>query len=363
MTDHREYIARRLVDLQGDVTIWGKAILEAYSRVAVFLFVPVVGVSRDSDLLVLGARIFNQLSKERQSRTHLVMTARDVFRCRRVPRSFTYDLKAYGQLYSLIERNDKGAYDESRRRVERVLKATGAKILIANSTLDPINRLWIQVARELGVKTVCVQHGVYSDAIPSYVLEEDIIDRYVALDDGQARILRKNIAIEKIVPLGARGTFEWIPPVGIPKICFVGEDWERYGLDRIKRLIIEKYIEIGAFLEIKGYRKLYYKPHPSEEMLMGISNHAELLKPADVNKPDIYVGFASTFLKEMSSRGKLVIQIWDGETGAENFEALGYCLSLKNDNNLLSALLAMLQARQEVPFICNVKLDELLMWS
>lgn len=360
MTDQREYIARRLVDPQGEFTIWGKSILRAYSRVAKLSFVPVLGVSRDSDLLVLGARIFNQLSKEMRGRTHLVMTARDVLRCKSFPRSLTYDLKSYGQLCSLVENNDEAAYVACRRRAERILRKTRAKVVVANSTLDPINRIWLQVARELGLKTVCVQHGVYSDAIPTYVLEEDIIDRYVALDEGQAAILSKNIAAEKIVSLGVRDTFEWVPPVGMPKICFVGEDWERYGLEKIKRLIISKYVEIAKFLKDKGYGEFYYKPHPSEELLLDMASHAKLLKQADADMPDVYVGFTSTLLKEMSSRGKLVIQIWEKETRADNFEALGYCLSIKNDDGMLGSLWSRLRERQYVPFVKEGALDKAL---
>jgi hypothetical protein len=360
VTDHREYIARRLVDPRGEFTIWGKSILQAYSRVAKLSFVPVLGVSRGSDMLVLGARIFNQLSRETRGRTHLVMTARDLLRCKSVPRSLTYDLKSYGQLYSLIENNDEAAYAECRRRAERILRRVQAKVVVANSTLDPINRLWLQVARELRLKTVCVQHGVYSDAIPTYVLEEDIIDRYVAFDDGQAAILRKNIAAEKIVSLGVRDAFEWRPPACTPKICFVGEDWERYGLEKIKRLIIGRYIEVATFLKARGYSELYYKPHPSEEMLLNIASHSRLLKPADVDMPDVYVGFTSTLLKEMSCRGKLVIQIWEKETCADNYEMLGYCLSITNDDGMLDGLLSRLRERQDVPFVRSAKLDEVL---
>lgn len=358
---NREYIARRLVDPRGEFTIWGTSILHAYSRVAKLSFLPVFAVSRRRDLLVLGARIFNQLSEETRRRAHLVMTARDVLRCKSVPRSLTYDLKSYGQLYSLIENNDEAAYAACRSRVERILAKTRATVVVANSTLDPINRLWLRVARERGLKTVCVQHGVYSNAIPTYVLEEDIVDRYVALDDGQAAILRKNIAAEKILSLGIRDSFDWNPPAGQLKICFVGEDWERYGLARIKRLIIDRYIEIATFLKSQGFGELYYKPHPSEEMLLDIASHAKLLGPTDVALPDAYIGFTSTLLKEMSSRGKLVIQVWEKETRADNFEVLGYCLSISNDERLLTSLVAKLRVRQCVPCIRGAQLDELLM--
>lgn len=359
--ESREYIARRLVDSQGEFTIWGKSILQAYSRVSKLAFIPMLGVSRRNEILVLGARIFNQLNEETRKQTHLIMTARDVLRCKNIPRSMTYDLKTYNDLYSLIVNYDEDAYAACTRRVKLILSKTQAKILVANSTIDPINRLWLKVARDMGLRTICVQHGVYSDSIPIHVLEEDIIDRYVALDDGQKLILQKNIATEKIVSLGARDTFDWIPPPMPIKICFVGEDWERYGFYKLKHLIIDRYIEIVIYLKSFGYKDFYYKPHPSENMFLNIFDYAKLLKVKGIEIPDVYVGFSSSLLKEMSSRRKLAIQIWDKETGADNFQALGYCQTVANDCALLDKVLTKIQDQKSVPFIRNAKLDEMLM--
>jgi hypothetical protein len=95
-------------------------------------------------------------------------------------------------------------------------------------------------------------------------------------------------------------------------------------------------------------------------MMLDIESHARLLKPAAVDMPDVYVGFTSTLLKEMSSRGKLVIQIWDKETRADNFEALGYCRSIPNEAGLLSCLLVMLQEPQSMPRVRSASLEEAL---
>ncbi len=360
-TESREFITRRLIDPQGNFTIWGKTILQAYSRIAKLAFVPILGLSRRSEILVLGARIFNQLSEGTRKRTHLVMSARDILRCKYVPRSLTYDLKTYCELYSLIENHNLNAYKECRRRVELILNKTQARIVVANSTIDPINRLWLQVANDMGLRTVCVQHGVYSDAIPKHVLEEDIIDHYIALDEGQKLILQKNIAAKKIIPLGVRDSFHWKPPSEPLKICFIGEDWERYGLQNLKHLIISRYIELAKYLKSLGYNNFFYKPHPSEEMFLNIFDYAKLLKMESIDVPDVYVGFASTFLKDMSSRKKLAIQIWDKETGADNFQALGYCQSIVNGDDLLEDILKLIQVQRMIPFIVNAKLDEVLL--
>jgi hypothetical protein len=360
VTDYREYIARRLVDPQGEFTIWGKSILQAYSRVAKLSFVPVLGVSRESNLLVLGAKIFNQLNKEARGRTHLVLTARDILRCASLPRSLTYDLKSYDQLYSLIENDDEEAYAACKNRAELILMRTQANVIIANSTIDPINRLWLKVGGDLGLRTVCIQHGVYSEAIPRYVLEEDIIDRYIALDDGQASILQKNIPREKIVSLGVRDTFKREAASNNLKFCFVGEDWERYGLEDVKRMLTQKYIDVATFLKSHGYEDFCYKPHPSETMLNNIDKSMDILQSRNSHAPDVYFGFSSTLLKEMSSQSKLAIQFLDEKTRAENFQSLGYCLTIENDANLYNKILDILFSPQEVPFIRNSDLESVV---
>jgi hypothetical protein len=356
----REYITRRLVNPQGEITIWGDSILSAYKRVGRLAFLPAISYFRPSRFLILGSKIFNQLSLETRKQTHLVMSARDILRCSSRPPSFTYDLKSYGQMYAFITKHDEKAYAACRLRILKILETAKPTSLIANTTMDPINRLWIEVSSEMGIQTVCVQHGVYSMAVPKYVLEEDIVDRYVALDRGQADILKTNIAAEKIGTLGSRDVFEWRPPEGTVKVCFVGEDWERYGLQSVKRIMIDRYLNIINFLNASGRFDFYYKPHPSEEMMLNIGAHTTLLKPDQIALPDVYIGFASTFLKDMSSQKKLTIQIWDKATQSDNFEELGYCLSLDNNDGFLEKLRSTLQEKITVPFINNAKLDDLL---
>ncbi len=358
--NNKEYIARRLVDPEGESTVWGLSIMQAYAAVAQLAFMPMLGRYRTSDWLVLGARIFNQLDAKLQCRTHLAMTARDVFRCNSWPQSFSYDLKSYADLNYFLRHDDEFRYDNCLRRVARVLQRTEAKLVIANSTIDPINRLWLQSAKSAGLKTFCVQHGVYSRMVPSYVLEEDIIDRYISLDRYQSSIISRNIPVHKIDILGVEERFDWSPPEGPLKVCFVGEDTERYGFEELKTSMILTYKSIMLSPQAKVWGKFYYKPHPSERMILDVMDFASPLKAREINLPDVYIGFSSTFLKEMSSKGKLAIQILDARTQAENFQQMGYCLSLPNDDHLPEALGDLLSSRQQVPFIKNAELSEIL---
>ena len=357
---NRDYLKGRLIDPTGELTIWGHSITKAYSAVARLAFVPTLGFYRRSDWLVLGSRIFNQLSPTLKSKSHLAMSARDLFRCNSFPHSLSYDLKTYADINALFETADDSRFVLCRSRVEKVISRTCAKFLVVNSTIDPINRLWLQVAKSAGLKTICVQHGVYSNNIPSFVLEEDIVDEYISLDQGQSDIVSKNIPRHKIKILGLKAAFDWVPPDRPLRVCFVGEDWERYGYDDLKISIISTYKKIILSSYSKTWGALFYKPHPSEQMFLDIMEYTSLLRVNDIDLPDVYIGFASTFLKEMGSRHKLVIQIFDVRTQSENFQQLGYCLSLPNDALLPEAISGLLNSPQQVRFIKNAELSQIL---
>jgi hypothetical protein len=360
---NREYITRRLVDPAGATTIWGHSILEAYSTVARLGFLPSLRYCRQSHWLILGSRIFNQLNPQIRSNAHLVMSARDPVRLSKWPHSWSYDLKAYSELKRLVEGDKLGeaTHLPCWRRVSEIIDRTRAEALVANSTIDPINRLWLGAAKSAGLKTVCVQHGVYSRHVPGYVLEEDIVNHYISLDDNQSSIISRNIPSEKITALGSRSFFEWNPPKQPPKICFVGEDWERYGYRDLKSEIISTYKKIIRRLQPQPFGHIYYKPHPSEQMFFDIMKFTSPLKAKDIDIPDVYIGFSSTFLKEMCSKGKLVIQILDDRTRSEDFEKFGYCLSRPNDDHLPEVLCNLFQSSQQVPFIKDAELSEVLL--
>lgn len=356
----REYISRRLFDDQGCWTITGKATLKAYQRVAKVAILPPLSICKKSNCIIIGSRIFNQLTDEARSEAHLVMTARDIKRIIFLPRSWAYDLQAYKDVCALVLRNDEIAYQNLKRRIEVVIKKTGARLVVANSTMDPINRMWLEVARTMGLKTACVQHGVYTKKAPKYLYEEDIVDHYVSLDQEQSKIIERNIAATKIVALGERSSFLWEPPAKSLKICFVGEDWERFGRIELKNNIINTYKDICLFLKEKGIDSLYYKPHPSETYFGAIHKHAKFIRNKDLMDPDVYIGFTSTLLKEMSSKNRLGVQIVASEMPSDVFEELGYCLSIKHDDKLLENLIKTITSSQCVPQICNRNITEII---
>ena len=95
-------------------------------------------------------------------------------------------------------------------------------------------------------------------------------------------------------------------------------------------------------------------------MLLDIESFTNILKPIDFGLPDVYFGFGSTLLKEMSSKNKMAIQILDPVTGADNFQELGYCLTFINYSDMFEALPLLLCSKNLLPKIVDSDLTELL---
>lgn len=363
MTDKRllsEYMCKRLYDDNSDISIWGKSILHSYERVSRLAFLPLLTWTSARDCIVFGSRIYSKLSEDGRSQSHVVLSARDIARMPVIPSSFSYDLQSYRAVCRAVTNRNDEVLDRLMSRIRNTLKIVHPRLFVANSTIDPINRLWIHAAKEYGAKVACLQHGVYSREIPDYAQEDDIVDSYIALDDSQKAIVARNIDSQKIVVLGRQSQFAWKTPGKSISVCFVGEDWERYGYVELKQMIVARYLDIGVALASIGVGASWYKPHPSEERMFGIDDKLRILPKNNINVPDVYIGFSSSFLKDVSSRGKLAIQILEPKTNADCFQNNGYCLSVANDEDLVDNVLRILQSDQTPPCIHEQKLDSLL---
>lgn len=355
-----DYISKRLYDDNSDISIWGKSILHSYERVSRLAFLPPLTWTSARQCIVFGSRIYAKLSEGGRAQSHVVLSARDLARMPVIPSSFSYDLQSYRAVCKAVTDQNDDALDRLMSRIRKTLNMVQPRLFVANSTIDPINRLWILAAKEYGAKVACLQHGVYSQEIPDYAQEDDIVDSYIALDDSQKSIVARNIDYRKIVVLGRQSQFAWKTPGKSISVCFVGEDWERYGYIELKQMIVARYLDISAALTSIGVGALWYKPHPSEEHMFGIDEKLRILPKNNINSPDVYIGFSSSLLKDVSSRGKLAIQILEPKTNADCFQKNGYCLSVANDVNLVDSVLGILHSDQTPPCIQEQELDSLL---
>ena len=348
----------RLLKKRGEFHVWGREIVASYKKVALFSLMPRIEIIKKRKYIVYGAKNFHKMGVGIKSNAHVILTARDILRVGKLPTSFTYDLKSYAKIIKAIEAGDSKSLMSLEIAIRRSIEDISPKCFVANSTLDPINRLWIRIAHEMGVQTLCIQHGVYS-SLSDFIQEEDIVDKYIALDKNQAQYLSKFIDPSKIVILGVEGSFVWKPPsLSRLKVCFIGEDLERYGYLERKISQIQQYKAIAEKFKIQA--NFFYKKHPSEINSLGIGGDVKIAYKEDLGDMNIFIGYGSSLLKEMCSKGKLAIQIMDPKMCYENFEKMGYCISIPFDDNLNNWLHKIFTSECRVPCILDGSIDDLI---
>jgi hypothetical protein len=356
-----DYISSRLLDDRGDISIWGKSIINEYQKISNLPFLPRLSWRDERQCIAFGSRIFGKLKKNGKINTHVLMSARDLIRMPAIPTSFSYDLKAYKVFIDALTNKNFYNLDACFSQMLNTLSIVKPRIFVANSTIDPISRLWILAAREYGIsKIYCLQHGLYAQEQPEYAQDEDIVDLYIALDENQKMIVSRYINPEKVLVLGTRDRFIWKSPLSPLSVCFVGEDWERYGYLELKQLIISRYRDLASAFSSLGVTSLFYKPHPSENLMYGIDKELITLTNKEIDLPDVYIGFSSSFLRDASACGKLAIQILEPQTKADCFEANGYCLTVNNDVNLIERIFEIIRSDCSVPFVREQQLDDIL---
>jgi hypothetical protein len=350
--------SEKLRDDDGNFSIWGEAILENYRKVSNVAFIPPLSWKNRREFILLGIKGWAQLPRHIQKKCHLVLKARDPRRLGNFPSSFNYDLPAYREMYKAIMLNNILPLKKLQQRIAKNFDMVEPTILLANSTVDPIERMWIREANNRGIKTICLQHGLYSKSTPRFVLDDNIVDKYIALDEVQAKIVSRNIPNKKILKLGVRSRHRWTSEKSTINICLVGEDWERYGYLDIKKLIIKIYKGLIKNLGVSNQFKFFYKTHPSEINSYGINEF--VMNAPSIELMDVFIGFSSTLLKEMASQKKMAIQILFDRFDVGNFEKYGYCLSLRDDENLPNAVRDILLFGSDIPYISSRSLESLL---
>ena len=111
--------------------------------------------------------------------------------------------------------------------------------------------------------------------------------------------------------------------------------------------------------KIKGNgAQVFYKPHPSEINSYGINSLVDNVSNCD--NLDVFIGFSSSLLKDMSSRHKLSIQVASAKVIADNFEFNGYCLSIDDGEGLPKKIMDILNGEIKVPCISDKSLMSLL---
>lgn len=312
-----------------------ESLLSIYKKIKFFPFLPQLSRNKKCNIVVVGASLYFQLSKDIQKASHLILRPRDLLKYKffslKIAKNFTLDLKIYKKIYFSLT-ND--VYDDDFSYPKKVLSSIYPKIIIISSTIDPVQRLWAFWAKKLGIKIICFQHGLYSSLSPLEVLERDIVDFYFSISRKQSEITQKIIPIDKHRFLYSQDNFIYkIPKNKKLKICIIGTDHERYGYKgtQNKKKVLNIYYSLIKLLKEGklGDYELLYKKHPSEKWTGQLNKFVTIVNNIDSNSVDIFFGIASTMLLKLASEHRCAIQVASKQMKLDNYEEFGFCKTIE----------------------------------
>jgi hypothetical protein len=221
------------------------------------------------------------------------------------------------------------------KKIKRFLIDNDISVMLLGNDNKPLERLWIKVARELGVVSVVYQHGIWASTnMLPYQADGWAADYLFVYDKFHKDLVAKfGMDVNKVITVG-------FPIVECNEdinrientVCIIGSAGFSSGYDdyfkKINNMIARKLVETGYVV--------FYRPHPMEEKynIIEIDNSLVTVVKQEpigtaLKKYQLYVGFASTMLIDCSLAGGVSIQIIEDNIDAIDFQKMEYAYSVK----------------------------------
>ncbi|MBP1945335.1 hypothetical protein [Methanobacterium petrolearium] len=249
-----------------------------------------------------------------------------------------YDI--YKEVYEgVLDYNDslleKGFMD-----LENILKEIDPKLIVLNHDFTTDTKLVSLVAKELGIPTVEIQHGIYSGKgtiVPGnyadyvFVWGEYFKNLYLASKIKQDREIRilgypYQLQQQKLSHYNK-------------KVVYLGQNLELYD-DSFLNQKDNTINELNSLCSGLGLQ-FSYRPHPSQNLGLLKSVFPEVRFTPDgetfadtIKNNEIFISFNSTALIEAALNSKLSIQLKNYSLPADDFEELGICRSFTSLSEL-----------------------------
>ena len=342
-----------------------KSLLINYSKINNLPIKIRLSKKKRCDLLVIGFSTYNELDINLQKRSHVFLRPRDLlkfkFKILKSLGNFTFDLKTYSEIYLHLKLKNIYNFNYYDGQLKKILP----KAILIQSTIDPIQRLWVYWAKKFGIKIICQQHGIFSSLSVPEIKESNIVDYYLSFGKKQSELIKKIIPIYKHINLyNQKFFYSKINSKRKLNICLVGTDHERYGVKGQKNketiLSIYKKFIISSNKNILQKINFFYKKHPSEFLFNDIFENASIFRSKNYDDIDIYVGIASTMLMNMASKKVCTIQILSKDFIQDNYETYGFCKSIGIDSNNYVNLDFLLNSKIKIPYLQKKNINKIL---
>jgi hypothetical protein len=220
-------------------------------------------------------------------------------------------------------------------------------IILSNDSLF-LERVIAYAARNVGIKIVTLQDGLFMDSSPSHIYHGRYSDFIMLWGEYFKEVYLKNKVCDpsRIIVMGypfeINATIKKSLCVSNIVVCMLGQPWESYYSDlwdakcRHIRMLYTICRKLGF--------EFIYRPHPFEVKKTLISTFPwlnftsknESLEDS-IYKYDIFLSQSSTALVEAAIRGKYAVQLIDASFLTENYQELGVCYAVAANESDVSA--------------------------
>jgi len=235
-----------------------------------------------------------------------------------------------------IFKNDPLLHSKSSQKyinfIVQIFERINPKLFIVHNDSLFMERFLIYCAKKAGIKTICIQHGLFQSKSDPYVFDGKYADLMLAWSNQQ-----KDVLINGGLPKEQIKVFGYPHKIYKPtnkttlsdkkKICILGQPWETYDttLGEIKKVLFQKIVN-----QLKT-DAIAYKPHPAERDLNFVPNDVKIFDRS-LNEAfeefDYFFSLTSSALLEATLANKIAIQIFDERFHCDDFETIGISYSL-----------------------------------
>lgn len=260
--------------------------------------------------------------------------------CLKHRRKFLPYMRLWSHLAAHLVKENDNNLAEIEQEIEKIrlkfdhFTKQDAVMVIDNDSM-PMQRAVVLAGREArALQTVCIQDGIFQSRSPGHVMHGWYSDQFLVINQHQKDMLiQKGMDASKIKVMGFHSS-PYTPkrptaPAGKRQVCFLGQPWTKYGLERANRY--EYIVSIVADTLHASGLEMTYKPHPWEKEsvhLTKINNVVDISLYDAFEKYDVFISLTSTALLEAQAAGRVGIQIMDNHFDADDFSCHGGIVSI-----------------------------------
>ena len=329
-----------------------------YKVARFFKYIPNISVTKKSMVIVIGLDTFRMLDNDIKQNTHIVLTPKDIFKIRTkefyIFVNFSITLSVF---YYIWQSMNNIQTQKNNKILEKILIKCEPQMVVVNSTINPFSKLWIDISTDNNIKTGCYQHGIFSSTNTLNDLEKNIVDRYFFRGVDQYNILKNIFPDDKLIDIYVQNSFlNSIKNKEVYNICFIGTDYERYGLKGIekKNVILKSFKSVVEGLNLNNKNllfKFFYKKHPAEKISFKKSGlSVKVIKKKDFNVIDIFIGISSTLLVDLAAEKKCAVQIRVDALPRDDYELSGYCKSYSLEEFVKTEIFKLIEEEVSFPY-------------